>query len=99
MGKLYNRYLDEKRIRQDRLREECREKGMVPCSRCGRPAFPRGVSYIGPPVCPSCRESQFVSGSGERSLLIKHNRQEFVSLEIWVRVEGPVASPETDTTP
>ncbi len=51
----YLKYMDQKRIKEDLLREECKRKNMIACHRCGRPAIPRGISHSGPIVCIRCR--------------------------------------------
>lgn len=55
MGKLYDDYLDRKRIAEDMRREQSRQQGRVPCSECGSPSdVRRGTTYAGPVRCRKC---------------------------------------------
>lgn len=55
MGKLYDDWLDRKRIEKEERRELSRKQGRVPCTRCDAPSDVReGSTYLGPIRCRSC---------------------------------------------
>jgi hypothetical protein len=64
MGKLYDDYIDHKRIQEDQRREESKRRGVIACKLCGGPTpYPRGISGVGGFLCGRCqRERMRVRG-------------------------------------